>query len=109
MNAGDGWIEGIAARPGAMPGPWRAECCELGRRDAFFVVRNPAGRIVGRALIGRPFVGEIEFTILPGAAEFEHGDAFEIPVTQDSQQDEAAHGPAQDETRDPAVLGERSA
>lgn len=79
-NTGNGTIGTLSAGAGAKPGVYKVMCIEPGANLGTFAVEEPDGNIIGRAIVGTPFAGAVNFTIADGATDFVPGDAFDVTV-----------------------------
>lgn len=83
-NTGNGAISGVSAGDTAKAGFYQLLCIEPAANGGVFEVEDPDGVIVGRAVVGTPFIGPVNFTIADGSADFVAGDRFAITVAAGS-------------------------
>jgi hypothetical protein len=83
-NTGNGAISAITTGANAKPGLYKVIAVEPVTNLGTFVVEDPDGIIVGRAIVGAAFSGPIGFTISDGGTDFVAGDAFDITVAAGS-------------------------
>ncbi|MBY6239796.1 hypothetical protein [Methylosinus sp. Sm6] len=79
-NAGSGLMSALSVDAKALAGVWRVSCKKAVANGGEFKVVDPAGVIVGAAVVGTPFHGAVNFTISDGATDFIVGDEFTITV-----------------------------
>ena len=78
-NVGNGTI-GSNTKPGV----YAAVCAEAAANGGTFLVEDPNGVTIGKAVVGTPFAGEVNFTIADGSTDFVAGDRFAITVAAGS-------------------------
>jgi hypothetical protein len=83
-NTGNGTITTVSAGDTAKAGIYQIICIEPGTNLGTFSVENPNGVVVGRAIVGAAFAGEVNFTINDGATDFVAGDRFTVTVAEGS-------------------------
>jgi len=82
-NTGNGTVSGqaVGTNLGVQRGVYRAVCIEPATDSGRFLVFDPAGIALGKAVIGTEFDNQIKFTIADGATDFVAGDGFTFAVT----------------------------
>ena len=100
-NTGNGTIGTLSAGAGAKPGAYKVVNVEPITNLGTFVVEDPDGVIVGRAFVGTPFTGPVNFTIADGATDFVAGDTFTVTVAAGSGQYKLAVAAATDGSATP--------
>ncbi|MFH1158594.1 MAG: head decoration protein [Pseudomonadota bacterium] len=83
-NVGNGTISAVSAGVGAKPGVYQVICIEPATNAGTFTLEDPEGVTTGRALVGTPFVGAVNFTLTDGPADFAAGDRFTVTVVEGS-------------------------
>lgn len=78
-TGGSGTIGAVTVGAGVKEGVYRVVCVEPAANLGTFAVEDPDGNIIGRAIVGTPFVGPVNFTI-SDATDFVSGDGFDITV-----------------------------
>ena len=83
-NTGNGTITAVSAGDTAKAGIYQIICIEPGTNLGTFSVESPNGVVIGRAIVGAAFAGEVNFTINDGATDFVAGDRFTVTVAEGS-------------------------
>lgn len=83
-NTGNGTITAVSAGDTAKAGIYQIICIEPGTNLGTFSVEDPNGVIIGRAIVGAAFTGEVNFTLNDGATDFVAGDRFTVTVAEGS-------------------------
>lgn len=83
-NTGNGTITAVSAGDTAKAGIYQIICIEPGTNLGTFSIENPNGVIIGRAIVGAAFTGEVNFTLNDGATDFVAGDRFTVTVAEGS-------------------------
>lgn len=83
-NTGSGLIGTVSAGATAKAGVYTATCIEPASGGGTFSVEDPDGVNIGTAIVGTPFTGAVNFTIMDGAPDFAAGDRFRITVAEGS-------------------------
>jgi len=80
-NIGNGTISDVSAGVGVKAGTYGVTCIEPAANGGTFAIEEPGGVIIGSAVVGTPYVGQIIFTLNDGATDFAAGDRFTIAVS----------------------------
>lgn len=82
-NTGQGemTLAGTATSSAAKNGRYVVTCIEPATNGGRFSVEDPRGVVIGAAVVGAAFDGEVKFTIADGDPDFAAGDRFFIDVT----------------------------
>ena len=83
-NTGNGTIGTVSAGSTAKQGVYQVTCIEPATDGGTFIVEDPEGTIIGRALVGAAFAGAVNFTIADGGTDFAAGDRFLVTVATGS-------------------------
>jgi hypothetical protein len=83
-NVGNGAIGSVSAGSNAKPGVYATVCVEAATNGGTFLVEDPNGVIIGKAVVGTPFAGEVNFALADGSTDFVAGDRFAITVAAGS-------------------------
>lgn len=83
-NTGNGTIGSVSAGTTAKPGAYNVTCIEPATGGGIFVVEDPNGVTIGKAVVGTAFVGDVDFTLVAGSADFAAGDRFVVTVAAGS-------------------------
>ncbi|MCC7271413.1 MAG: head decoration protein [Alphaproteobacteria bacterium] len=84
-NTGNGVLGAVTVGAGAAPGIHRLTVTAAAANGGAFMVRDPAGKVVGIGAVGVAFAGGgLAFTLADGATDFAVGDAFTITVAPGS-------------------------
>ncbi len=83
-NTGNGTITTVSAGDTAQAGVYQIVCIEPATNIGTFAVENPKGVIIGHAVVGAVFEGEVNFTLTDGATDFVAGDRFTVTVDEGS-------------------------
>ena len=83
-NTGNGTITAVSAGDTAQAGVYQIVCIEPATNIGTFAVENPKGVIIGHAVVGAVFEGEVNFTLTDGATDFVAGDRFTVTVDEGS-------------------------
>ncbi|MER2606249.1 MAG: head decoration protein [Siculibacillus sp.] len=67
---------------GVKAGVYKVLCVEPATDGGTFVVEDPDGVVVGRAVVGVAFTGDIKFTIADGSTDFAAGSWFPVTVAK---------------------------
>lgn len=67
---------------GVKAGIYKVVCIEPATDGGTFVVEDPDGVVIGRAVVGTAFTGDVKFTIADGSTDFVAGSWFPITVTR---------------------------
>lgn len=106
-NTGNGTIGSADLGVGAIEGTYRAVCEVTASNGGSFLVFDPLGVPVGKAVVGTAFSGPVEFTISDGATDFVFGDTFNITVSNITYNYKLSGRSATDGTQIPdAILAE---
>ncbi len=83
-NTGNGAIGSVSAGSTAKPGAYVVSCVEHATGGGVFLVENPDGVTIGKAVVGTAYAGPVNFTIAAGATDFAAGDRFTVTVAAGS-------------------------
>lgn len=83
-NTGNGTIGTVSTGDDAKPGVYQAVCIEPATDGGTFSVEDPNGVVIGTAVVGTPFAGEVNFAIADGGTDFAAGDRFTVTVAEGS-------------------------
>jgi len=84
-NTGNGALGAVTVGAGAAVGAHTLEIVTAAANGGQFVLRNPAGVLVGMGRVGVTFLGGgLAFTLADGGTDFAVGDAFTITVAAGS-------------------------
>lgn len=78
-NIGNGTISDVSAGTGVKAGTYGVTCIEPAANGGTFAIEEPGGVIIGSAMVGTPYVGQINFTLNDGATDFAAGIALRLP------------------------------
>ena len=80
-NIGNGTISDVSAGTGVKAGTYGVTCIEPAANGGTFAIEEPGGVIIGSAVVGTPYVGQVNFTLNDGTTDFAAGDRFTIAVS----------------------------
>lgn len=83
-NTGNGSLSAVSVGDAAKAGIYQLICIEPATNGGVFEVEDPDGVIIGRAVVGTPFTGAVNFTLGDGATDFVAGDRFTVTVAAGS-------------------------
>lgn len=84
-NTGAGEMGAITVGAGAVAGDYTLEIVEADTNAGRFVLKDPAGKVVGEGNVGSAFSGGgLSFTLADGDPDFAVGDSFVITVEEGS-------------------------
>ena len=83
-NTGNGTIGSVSVGSTAKQGVTNVTCIEPATGGGIFVVEDPNGITIGKAVVGTAFVGDVDFTIAAGSTDFAAGDRFVVTVAAGS-------------------------
>jgi Bacteriophage lambda head decoration protein D len=66
--------------PSAKDGKYRVYCIQAATNGGTFLVEDPEGREIGKAVVAATFNNQIKFVISDGTGDFVPGDAFTVTV-----------------------------
>ena len=97
-NTGNGTVGSLAVGSEAQEGEYRITCIDPALDGGTFQVEDPAGVVIGTAVVGTPFADQIGFALSDGATDFAAGDAFVVTVSGLEEQWKAFHQDGTDGT-----------